>query len=136
LITTLVSGPGEFISMNTAKDLAMEYFKVGNAIVAFYVLQTLLFVNAIYKEHTLLTVLTQSNEFARYVTLVIAGIYILIVIACLIAEIYLRKAAPTEPQRVLFSTYCAGVGRVVVISVVALGCSWLIENLKEIPANV
>ncbi|MCD2453455.1 hypothetical protein GO003_024035 [Methylicorpusculum oleiharenae] len=125
--------------MNTAKDLAMEYFKVGNAIVAFYVLQTLLFVNAIYKEHTLLTVLSQSNEFARYVTCVIAVIYILVVLACLIAEIYLRKAATTEPpesQMVLFSTYCAGVGRVLVISVVALGCSWLIENLKEIPANV
>lgn len=123
------------MSMNTANDLALEYFKVGNAIVAFHVVQTLLFLNAIYKESTLLTVLCQNREFARHVTWSIAGIYILVVLACVIAEICLRNTVLSESQVVLVSTYVAGVGRVAVISLLAWGCSQLIAILKEIPVN-
>jgi hypothetical protein len=123
------------MSSNTSADLALEYFKIGNAVVAFYVVQTLLFLNAIYKESSLLTILSQNTKLAYCVTWGIAIIYISVVVGCLLIEALLRYSI-SDVRVIQVSTYVAGAGRVAVISLLAWGCSWLITILKDMPANI
>ena len=75
-------------------ELAVEYFKLGNGVAAFYVVQTLLFLNAIYKEPKLLATLCDNRELASYITWFIAWIYIAIVVGCAGIEFWLRYSSP------------------------------------------
>ena len=62
--------------------MAENYFKIGNAVVAFYVVQTLIFLNAVYRFDDLLKSLRQYGLFYAFFVVVIAAIYIFIIHRC------------------------------------------------------
>lgn len=115
--------------MTSACDLALEYFHIGNAVTAFYVVQTLLFLNALYKEQVLVEALCSDRQRARLVTWGVACTYIFIVLACLFIETYLRYSYD-HSEVLLISNLLAGAGRIIVIFVLATGCTKIISLLK------
>jgi len=117
--------------MTTASDLALEYFQIGNGVTAFYVVQTLLFVNALYKEPKLVEVLCNDRQRSRNITWGIAIFYIIIVLGCLLLEVSLRSFY--EDSKILLSSLFAGSGRIIVIFIMATACSRLISVLKQEP---
>ena len=120
--------------MSTESELAVEYFKLGNGVAAFYVVQTFLFLNAIYKEPKLLTALCNSRELASVITWCIAKVYIAIVLSCAGLEIWLHYESPTGAT-IIISSLLAAVGRSCLIAILAWACSQLIKkHLKVEPA--
>lgn len=120
-------------NVNVASTLAFEYFKIGNGVTAFYVVQTLLFLNAIYKEPKLLALLYKNRQKARSITWFIASIYLGVILSCAAFEFWLNYASQPEACHiaVLASSLVAAVGRCCLISILAFGCSHLIKNLKD-----
>ena len=72
--------------MSVPSELALRYFQIGNAVTAFYVAQTILFLNYLYKEKFLLTRIKQQPKIAQMTTWLFAGVYIVVVLACFTAE--------------------------------------------------
>ncbi len=117
--------------MSTESELALEYFKLGNCVVAFYVVQTLLFLNAIYKEPKLLATLCNSRELASSITWYIAIVYIVIILGCAGLEFCLRYSSTVlegHSTIVIASTILSAVGRSCIIAILALACSELIKK--------
>ena len=120
--------------MSIESELALEYFKLGNGVTAFYVVQTLLFLNLIPKEPKLLAALCNSREFASKITWRIAIIYISIVLGCVGLEIWLRYES-TAFVPVIASSLLAAVGRSCLIAVLAYFCSQLIKKHLNVGGN-
>jgi hypothetical protein len=114
--------------MSTESNLALEYFKIGNCVAAFYVIQTFLFLNSIYKEPKLLAVLYNNKKLASSITWMIASIYIVIVLGCAGLEFWLHSSATDYSMNVATSALLAGLGRSFLIAVLAWACSQFIKN--------
>lgn len=122
--------------MNTSTELAFEFFKVGNGITAFYIVQTLLFLNAIYKERTLLVAICLQRKLAGSITWFVAAIYITVVLGCFGIEIWLRyttTAVENENTAILVSCVLAAIGRSCLIAIVAWSCTQLINKYLNVP---
>jgi len=117
-------------------ELAFEYFKIGNAVTAFYVVQTLLFLNAIYKEPKLLSALCSNRKLASKATWIIAFVYIFIVVFCASAELFYRYNSIQPPQGlptiVLIIFLFPAAIKSIIIVILAWACSTLIKKYLKV----
>ena len=118
---------------DSSSALALEYFHIGNGIVAFHVAQTILFLNAIYKAPLLREALTRKRVFGHVFTWLFAAIYAGVIAGCGVNEYWLRLASG-EPAQVITSTVFAACGRVGVAVVMAVACSLIIACLRAAEA--
>jgi hypothetical protein len=119
--------------VNMPYDLALEYFKIANGVTAFYVVQTLVFLNTIYKEPKLLTALCNSRREAHFGIWAFASTYIIVVLGCGSIEYNLYNvpnSGMAQFSPVLGSCLWAAIGRTFVIAFLAFGCSSLVNVLR------
>jgi hypothetical protein len=106
-----------------AQELAASYFAIGNAITGFYVAQTILFLNAIYKESVLLEMLRQPRGRldAQIGCWAFALLYILAIGWCGLCEIPLRHAGAADAliRDSTFGTVFARMLLVLAVAVIA-----------------
>ncbi len=113
-------------------NLTLEYFKIGNAVTAFYVVQTLIFLNTIYKEQKLLEILIKNKKLSIFVTCVIAFIYSIVIIGCGVFEkSLLQSINETDLQIIISNIDTAIISRCSIIVVLASFCAWVIHVLKK-----
>ena len=116
-------------------DLALEYFKIGNGVVVFYIVQSFLFLHATYKEPKLLTALCNNRALANRVTWFIASFYIVVVFSIACLELWLHCAGLeclAQSSAVVGSSIIAATGRIVIIVALAGAISKLIcKYLKD-----
>ncbi len=105
-------------------DLAMEYFKVGNAIVAFHVLQSIVFFNTLLSKAEVVAHITRVRAAAIGLAWVISSLYLLAIIGCGVIESGLRHG---QAPFVTMSTCWAIGGRVAVVGVLtALSSAFIV----------
>ena len=118
-----------------ATELAKEFFSMGNIITGFYVAQTLLFINSLTKENNeLRTIFSRDHAIGPKYTWVIASVYLVAVVGCVVAEGILRNGVDQLPL-VTFVAIGAGVGRLVIILAVASICQLILRDIRPPPTK-
>jgi hypothetical protein len=114
-------------------ELAGQYLVAGNAVAAFYVAQTILFLNSIHQSPTLLLALCRKKSEAVLATFGTAVVYSIAIGACGYFEHQLRFIDDTPPKIqsvVLKVCMQATYGRVTLVLLLACGCALAIRKLK------
>lgn len=119
--------------MVSPTDVSIEYFRTANAITAFYVVQTLLFANAIYKEKLLIKVLHDNQLWAQISALGFPIIYIIIIIGCYIAENSIQLTQKDPIPAILTATYLAAIARVGIVVLLSTYMSLIIYLIGKKP---
>jgi hypothetical protein len=102
---------------------ALEFFQVANAVVGFYVLQTLLFMNAIYQHPTLQGAIVRRRGTAIIGTGLAALLYVAVIAGCAVLE---RQSLAGATDAVLTTSTFAAIGRALVVVFMAGGCMGLL----------
>jgi hypothetical protein len=117
--------------MEAEADLAKEFFSLANIITGFYVAQTLLFLNSLEKATELRTSLSRDRSLGRRITWLFAGIYIMAVAGCAVAEFVLRYSR--DSRTVLFVVVGADMGRLGIILALAGLCQYVLSRINAPP---
>jgi hypothetical protein len=117
------------VTSDVPSELALEYFRIANGIVAFHVVQTILFLNAIYKATELQEALFRKPVLFHSFTWGFAVIYAAVIVGCGVLEVCLRGFS-REPPPIITLTWIAVGGRVLVVLALATACSLVIALLK------
>lgn len=111
--------------------LAFEYFHVGNIVVGFYVAQTILFMNALYKETLLRELVRGSPKESVRITWGFAAVYIAVIFGCYIAE---HALWPNDDKHAMINEVnaAAAVGRIAIVAILAGACSRFIRRIDRL----
>ena len=101
-------------------DLAMAYFKIGNGIVAFHVLQSIVFFNALLTTPAIAGHIAKDLELSIGATCGIGVIYVLAILGCGSQESGFRSG---QPDLVLKYTRRGVTGRVLIVVLLTLASS-------------
>jgi hypothetical protein len=99
--------------MYESSALALEYFRIGNAVTAFFVVQTLLFLNYIYREKLLLVTLYEQNCVSQIANAMFCVIYVIVVFGCFGLE---RQLGKSDPAMIRASCWAAMARIFVIVS--------------------
>lgn len=120
--------------MSDATEIASQYLLAGNAVTAFYVTQTIIFLNSIHTSPILLSTLRKKKSVAVTSTFGIALIYLFAVVACGYFEYNLRDIGVTPDdktqQKILILCLLAIYGRLGLVVALACACAAAICALQ------
>jgi hypothetical protein len=117
--------------MSSTADAALEYFRTANAIVAFHVVQTPIFLFTVYRDPHLLDSLARAKEWYILGSIAIAIVYVAAIAGCGRIETQLWRAG--GDVAVASQTRGAAIGRVAVVVCLALGCALVLGFMKKPP---
>jgi hypothetical protein len=104
----------------------MEYFKLANAIVAFHVVQTPIFLLTVYRNPDLLASLTGARWSYIWGSFVIAAVYAAVLLACGCMEGSLWSDKTLARQ-----AHLAAAGRIAVVLFQAVACAVVLHVMKK-----
>ena len=114
--------------MSSAADVALDYFRMANAIVAFHVVQTPVFLFTVYRDPALLASLTRARVWYVLGSLAIAAVYAVAIAGCGSMEAQLWKG----DDAALANQACvAEIGRIAIVACLAAGCALVLGFMKK-----